>query len=129
MSTYEFPKERNLKSFQTKTILLKGESKAAGISFDLDKVKMSTKQKEIVNKLFDQNPIAVITNEEHSHELEKGKDGPGSKYLNKDEFEEVRKLGARLGPDSVSSGLIIDFCIHAVVVGKLQNWQVDEVQQ
>jgi hypothetical protein len=120
------PGKGELGTSLSNTLKISSGNKAVDISFDLSKVKMTSEQQAIVHKLFSQNPIAVIANETHTHENESGMPGPGSKYLNKLEFEKIRTLGARLGPDAVAASIIIDFCVHAIRLQKLEGWQVNE---
>ena len=106
-------------------ISLSGENQSAAITFDLKSVKMSKEQEAIVMKLFSQNPIAEMVEVGHDADLERGKEGPGSKYLTPAEFEKVRRLGVRLGSESFR-GPIIDFCLHVIIVGP-RNFE-EEIQ-
>src|ERR1700729_2301459 len=90
------------------TITVQGGKDSTPISFDLSKVKMSADQQKIVSKLFAQNPQAAIAPEGHDPNEEQGKTGPGSKYLNADEFEKIRRLGVRLMGTEVASGPFMD---------------------
>ncbi|WP_183580370.1 hypothetical protein HDF18_13080 [Mucilaginibacter sp. X5P1] len=93
----------------------------SSVSFDLQKVKMTSEQHKIVIKLFSQNPSMIAADEEHSPADEQGKEGPGSKYLSRDEFESIRTLGVRLGPvTNQPLAVIADFCIHAIILPKLK---------
>jgi hypothetical protein len=118
---------KELKSSISHEVHLSSTNGATEVSFDLNKIKMTNEQEAIVLKLFKQNPIAYLTDSDHSHENEKGLPGPGSKYLNSDEFEIIRHLGVRLGTKGELTAAVCDFCLHCVKVEPLQNWHTDEV--
>ncbi len=58
---------------------------------------MTDQQRATVRKLFAQNPVTECTEGDHYSAAERGKEGPGSKYLAPEEFESIRELGVRLG--------------------------------
>jgi len=96
------------------TVILSSANPAAELHFDLNRIKMTDAQKAIVQKLFAQQPIAEVVEDGHSHAAERGKDGPASKYLTKDEFASIRELGVRLGTSGVLAAAQCDFCLHCV---------------
>lgn len=104
-------------------IRLSSNDGAVDLAFDLKNVSMTKEQEAIVLKLFDQKPVGIVTEEDHSHEKEKGMEGPGSKYLTKQEFESIRKLGVRLGTRGILVATICDFCLHCVKLEALPNWR------
>ncbi len=94
---------------------------ATSVSFDLKKIKMTAKQEEIVTKLFAQQPKAVLAPEGHSAEQEKGMPGPGSAYLSKDEFEQIRTLGVRFADSAAPLTVFMDFCLHVAILPSLRQ--------
>ena len=104
------------------SIRLSSDDGAVELAFDLKNVSMTKEQEKIVLKLFSQNPIASVATEKHTHEKEKGMPGPGSKYLSKDEFESIRKLGVRLGTKGELVATACDFCLHCVKLEAMPNW-------
>lgn len=107
-------KQLTLQAKLSHTVSLSSENGAATINFDLNRVKMTLEQKQVVLKLFRQNPVAVITQGDHTHAMEKGKSGPASKYLDAEEFESIRQLGVRLGTEGELAAAQCDFCLHCV---------------
>ena len=55
-----------------------------------------------------------------SAEAERGKDGPGLRYLTPAEFESIRRLGVRLGTKGELLAAQCDFCLHCVKLEALQ---------
>ncbi len=91
-----------------------GNEDSVFINFDLDRVPMTEEQRRTVLKLFSQNPVLVVTDEEHRHSQERGMNGPASQYLTTDEFESIRELGVRLGTRGELVATVCDFCLHCV---------------
>ncbi|WON74464.1 hypothetical protein [Nitrosospira sp. Is2] len=106
----------------SKRITLESGDGIVGITFDLKSVKMTEEQQAIVEKLFSQEPIAVVTEEDHTYELEKNKEGPARKYLTQAEFESIRQLGVRLGTKGELKAAQCDFCLHCVKLEALPEW-------
>jgi hypothetical protein len=96
------------------TVIVTADNPAVTMHIDLKRVKMTDKQRAIVQKLFAQSPITECTEGEHSYAAERGTDGPGSKYLTKDEFESIRELGVRLGTSGTLAAAQCDFCLHCI---------------
>jgi hypothetical protein len=109
-------------SLSGNTLNVFSTDKAVNLSFDLEKVKMSKEQKDIVHKLLNQNPIGEASLEVDPSDQQIG---PGSKYLTAEEFESIRKLGVRLGTGgdvSVSAATACDFCLHCVALQVNESW-------
>lgn len=86
----------------------------ATIDIDLSRVEMDSSQSKIVGKL-----MSALKDE--NVQLSDGDNCEAgaclaSKYLEIDEFESIRGLKATLGSDTVSKGLICDFCLKCVSV-------------
>jgi hypothetical protein len=94
-----------------------------GMTFDLQGVAMTKEQEAIVLKLFRQSPTAVLSDGQHRHDREAGKEGPASQYLTVDDFEAIRRLGVRLGTHGDLVALACDFCLHCVKLEALPNWE------
>jgi hypothetical protein len=96
------------------TAVLNTPNAAVTLHIDLQRLNMTDRQRAIVQKLFALNPIAEVAEAGHSHAAERGKDGPASKYLTREEFDSVRELGVRLGTSGVLAHAQCDFCLHCV---------------
>ena len=104
-------------------ITVRSEDGLVSLTFDLRGVQMSREQEAIVLKLFSQDPIAEVAVEEHLHSRERGKEGPGSKYLSFEEFESIRELGVRLGTGGDLVAAQCDFCLHCVKLEATPTWR------
>jgi hypothetical protein len=110
LNAHPSPSEKGVGMHARASVTLGSPNPAASIVFDLQRLKMTDKQRATAYKLFSQNPVASISEGEHvSHE-----EGPASKYLSKEEFASVRELGVRLGTSGVVAATACDFCLHCV---------------
>jgi hypothetical protein len=82
---------------------------AASAAVDLSRVKMTDRQKQIVDKLLMAQPSMTL--EECT-----GDDCPAQKHLSSEEFREIRGLKATLGGGGAVAGLVCDFCLKCVNV-------------
>lgn len=96
------------------TYVISTPNPAVEMCFDIDQLDLDDKLRKVVHKLFSQNPTAEVAVDEHSHTRERGKEGPASRYLTREEFESVRTLGVRLGTSGVLAATACDFCLHCV---------------
>lgn len=106
----------------TQNVTMRSGDGTVSMTFDLAAVDMTGEQAVLVQKLFRQNPTAEVTTEPHRHEDERGKEGPGSRYLDMEEFAQVRELGVRLGVDGDLVATACDFCLHCVKLEAMPNW-------
>ena len=111
---------QNVSLQASQQISLKTEHDSTSIQFDLSDVKMTAEQREIVSKLFAQQPKAEIVWDGHDPDEEAGKQGPGSKFLTAQEFEKIRKLGVRIKGVSAPNSLVADFCLHILILPRLK---------
>jgi len=96
------------------TVVVQSDNPAVSMSIDLRRLKMTDQQRATVRKLFAQNPVTECTEEDHYSAAELGKEGPGSKYLEPEEFESIRELGVRLGTSGTLAAAQCDFCLHCI---------------
>ncbi len=86
---------------------------AAKVNVDLSRVKMTDMQNAVLEKLFRRL-------EGVSTPCEEGKcvqdNCLASRYLEPEEFEQVRNLKARLGTEAAAAGIICDFCLDCFVL-------------
>jgi len=113
------------------SVAIRSDDGAVLMTFDLHNVEMSSEQRAIVMKLFEQQPVALVAVQEHRHVSEHGKEGPGSRYLDFAEFESIRELGVRLGTGGDLVATACDFCLHCVKLEATPTWRggFTEVQQ
>jgi hypothetical protein len=107
----------------SEALTVRSEDNAITMTFDLANVEMSDEQAVIVRKLFGQHPDALVATTEHRHARERGKPGPGARYLPFEEFEAIRELGVRLGTDGDLVALVCDFCLHCVKLEATPTWR------
>jgi len=86
----------------------------SGVNLDVDlsKVQMTAEQRAAVDKLAREVRELSVT------ECTAEEGCPAQKFLSAEEFEKVRGLKATLGSGGTSEarGVIVDFCLHAIVI-------------
>jgi hypothetical protein len=84
------------------------------LEIDTTHVQMTHEQRDITTKLFEK-VSGVEVDVDSPDPCEEGK-CLASKYLEADEFSKVRGLSASLGTTTAPQAIIIDFCIHVLII-------------